>query len=92
MKKVEWKDVFSKESSTDIIFMSRDTKKILNLVGNDVSKGDKLIIDKKGKTECSFLDEDTITEKQLGAIFTGSKIFVRNNIGSFYDYLNSKNK
>jgi len=98
MEKVDWKKAFPNNKKVDIAFCRKDTKKVLNLVGNSLND-EKEVVDKQGNTEKSFTnenstfsDDDPIKSKQLGAIMTGSKIFLRNNLGSLYDYLETFQK
>ena len=89
MKESNWNEIFSKDGKVKIIFLGKDTKQVLELVGNKIND-DKEIVNAKGEQETSFFDEEIIKKKHLGGVVSGSKIFIRNNLGSLYDYLESK--
>lgn len=90
MKEANWDEIFDGKSKVKIVFEQKDVEEVLELVGNKIS--DKNIVtDEKGSPEISY-DESQINRNELGAIETGSKIFLRNNIASFSEYLFNKNR
>lgn len=92
MKPATWEEAFSPKNRVSVSFSSQDADKILKLTGNKLDSKTGEIVSSEGRKELSIGDGESIPLSQLGAIVSGSKIFIRNNISNFYDYLELQKK
>lgn len=85
---VSWNEIKS-STAIDIIASKEQLKTILKDIDNDVDK-DGFVIDSQTQQKVMSKDEDDIRIGQIGVIASGSKIFIKNNIASFSEYLIEK--
>ena len=81
----QWKEIL-KSKKIDIILTVDQLKIIIERVGNKIDENG-YVIDSKTKEKVTSNDSAEIAIKEVGAILPGSKVFIRNNIASFSQYL-----
>lgn len=86
IKEASWEEV-SEDERTEITVSDSSLKKIVAKMGYNIENG--FITDSEG-TPIKSNDEREIKMGSLGGIGTGSKIFIRDNLASFSDYLAKK--
>ena len=70
----------------ELFRLVKQMEKILEYIGN-TTDGEKYIIDKKTKERELSIDSSEIRKEEIGAIFPGSKVFIKKNIAGFSQYL-----
>lgn len=84
-----WNEIKSSKD-VEMTVSQKGMKKLLKKAGNDTdSQG--FIVDETGE-RVKANDEREIKMKSLGALAAGSKVFIRDNLASFSDYLARKKR
>ena len=83
---VSWDDILKENKEINFILSDKQMEKILEYIGN-TTDGEKYIIDKKTKERELSIDSSEIRKEEIGAIFPGSKVFIKKNIAGFSQYL-----
>lgn len=86
VEEAQWEDI-SKNERTEITVSDSSLKDLIIQMGYQIEDG--FITDPEGEVVRSN-DEREIKVESLGGIGTGSKIFIRDNLASFSDYLAKK--
>ncbi|MEA3558277.1 MAG: hypothetical protein U9R75_03390 [Candidatus Thermoplasmatota archaeon] len=82
---ITWDELLSNDN-IDILVTSDQFKKIIKKIGNEVDS-DGYVIDPKTGEPVHSIDSDDLQLDEIGAILPGSKIFIKENIASFSQYL-----
>ena len=80
---VDWDEILSNDE-INFILTSEQMKKLLNKIGKDVDDEGFLI---ENDERILSLDSDEVKISEVGALLPGSKIFIKQNIASFSQYL-----
>ena len=88
---ITWSDFLEKNKNFDMIIPDRLIKQTLDNLENNTDK-DGFVIDSKTGKRVYSIDEDDIRLEEIGSIATGSKIFIKNNIASFSEFLIQKER
>lgn len=88
---INWNDVIQSDKPMKIIISSDDKVEFLKILGNDIDENN-FIVDSETCERVKTLDNNNIKIDNLGAVATGSKVFIKDNYASFYDFLSLKRK
>lgn len=86
-EEVGWEEVFESDR-VEIVAAGSTLKKLVEMTGTTVTEDGRMLDETNSPVYAN--DEQEISFGELGAIAAGSKIFIRDNLASFSDYLASK--
>ena len=90
-KKIDWDEFLKNNKEFDIVIHKDLLPTILEDIKNETDK-DGFIIDTGTGERIISKDEDDIKLSEFGVVATGSKVFIKNNIASFSEFLIEKNR
>ena len=80
---VNW-DKILEEKKIDFILSKEQIAEMLKILGNDLDE-DGFVLSDRARVYAN--DSDEIRSEEIGAILPGSKVFIKNNIAGFSQYL-----
>ncbi|MBU0761131.1 MAG: hypothetical protein KJ600_04270 [Nanoarchaeota archaeon] len=83
-----WSDIFS-SNDVSLIVGKQQMEGFVNDLGNEKDESG-FLIDSNDKKRVISQDEDEIKLKELGSISSGSKIFIKDNLASYAEFLAQK--
>lgn len=89
MEELTWKSILENNKQITFIVGKNQMKNFLTNFDNEIDE-EGFIINSQTKERVISQDEGEVKIKELGSISSGSKIFIKNNIASFSEFLSQE--